>query len=93
MVCKASGAEPRPRPTVNSWVAVCGEPIRMANRWHDPVSLNLLIPRANPGPIQAPSLRQRQETMQLRQVDGCEWAAGDTWRRFWNRSERVGRLH
>ena len=49
MVSKASAAEPWPRLTVNNFVAARGEPIRMANRLHVPVSLNWFSRPDGPG--------------------------------------------
>ena len=49
MVGKASAAEPWPRLTVNNFVAARGEPIRMANELHLPVSVNRCSRPGGPG--------------------------------------------
>jgi len=49
MVSKASAAEPWPRRTVNNFVAARGEPIRMANALHLPVSVNRFSRPGGPG--------------------------------------------
>jgi hypothetical protein len=54
MVGKASAAEPWPRLTVNNFVAARGEPIRMANELHVPVSVNRFSRPGGPGLLTCP---------------------------------------